>query len=190
MIKQTFLSILLLGYLHGIAQKETQSYAQKEVDFYSSGQWGNYGNDPGGIRYSPLNQINTANIKSLKSAWSYQTGELLTYEGTEVASKAAFEATPIMIDGVLYFSTPTNRIIAITADTGEELWTFNTRVDLKANYSEITSRGVSKWIDPELNPEDPNYMRILAATIDGRLIALDANTGKPIASFGENGTNN
>lgn len=188
MIKQTFLSILLLGFLHGVAQKETQSYAQKEIDFYSNGQWGNYGNDPGGIRYSPLKQINTSNIKSLKPAWSYQTGELSTYEGTEVASKAAFEATPIMIDGVLYFSTPTNRIIAITADTGDELWTFNTRVDLNANYSEITSRGVSKWIDPELNPEDSNYMRILAATIDGRLIALDANTGKPIASFGENGT--
>lgn len=188
MIKQTFLSILFLGYLQGIAQKETVTHAQKEAGYYSNGQWANYGNDPGGIRYSPLKQINTTNIKSLKLAWSYQTGELATYEGTEVASKAAFEATPIMIDGVLYFSTPTNRIIAITADTGKELWSYNSQVNLERNYSEITSRGVSKWVDPNLGPNDTGYMRILAATIDGRLIALDAKSGKPITSFGENGT--
>ena len=58
---------------------------------------------------------------------------------------------------------------------------------LKENYSEVTSRGVSKWIDPDRKPGDPDYMRILAATIDGRLIALNASTGKPISSFGKNG---
>ena len=110
-----------------------------------------------------------------------------TYEGTGIGSKAAFEATPLMINGVLYFSTPTNRIIAVDAATGKELWVYNPGVDLKDNYSEVTSRGVSKWIDPDRKPGDKDYMRILAATIDGRLIALNAATGELISSFGENG---
>ena len=55
------------------------------------GQWANYGNDPGGMRFSPIKQINTENVKNLKPAWSYQSGELKTYEGTNLASKAALE---------------------------------------------------------------------------------------------------
>ena len=143
--------------------------------------------DPGGMRYSPLKQINTGNVKNLKVAWTYQSGELKTYEGTELAGKAAFEATPLMVNGSLYFSTPTNRIISIDAATGKEQWIYNPGVDLKKGYSEVTSRGVSKWIDPERKAGDPDYMRILAATIDGRLIALNASTGKPVSSFGKNG---
>ncbi|HMB62087.1 MAG TPA: pyrroloquinoline quinone-dependent dehydrogenase [Eudoraea sp.] len=173
---------------YGTAQKENMTHAQRETSFYTTGQWANYGNDPGGMRYSPLDQINTGNIRTLKLAWSYQTGELDTYHGTEVASKAAFEATPIMVDGVLYFSTPTNRVIAIRAVSGKEIWTFDPGADLQRGYSEITSRGVSKWIDTDLHPGDPGYMRILVATIDGRLIALDAITGAPVPSFGDQGT--
>ena len=132
------------------------------------------------ISYSPLDQINPNNVSRLKPAWTYRSGELATYEGTEIASKAAFEATPIMLDGVLYFSTPTNRIIAIDAVSGKEIWTFNAEVNLQGDYSEVTSRGVSKWIDDDLKPEDPGYMRILAGTIDGRLFALDSKSGKPM----------
>ena len=90
-----------------------------------------------------------------------------------------------MINGVLYFSTPTNRIIAIDAATGKELWVYDPKVDLKGGYSEVTSRGVSKWIDPDRKPGDEDYMRIFAATIDGRLMALNASTGKLISSFGK-----
>lgn len=188
MKKSVLISILLFGCLLGNAQEKKGTDAQREAHFFSTGQWANYGNDPGGISYSPLNQINTTNISQLKKAWSYQTGELATYEGTEIASRAAFEATPIMINEVLYFSTPTNRIIAINAATGKELWTFDPKVNLRRGYSEITSRGVSKWIDDDLQAGDPGYMRILAATIDGRLIALNAKTGALVSSFGENGT--
>ena len=161
---------------------------EREINFLNSGQWANYGNDPGGMRYSPLKQINTGNVKNLKLAWTYRSGELKTYEGTNIGRKAAFEATPLMVNGSLYFSTPTNRIISVDATTGKELWVYDPFVDRTKEYSEVTSRGVSKWIDPARNPGDKDYMRILAATIDGRLIALNASTGQPISSFGKNGT--
>jgi quinoprotein glucose dehydrogenase len=180
-------SIILLSFIviTGCSQKNKSLHQQREAAFAKNGQWANYGNDPGGMRYSPAKQINTTNVKDLKPAWTYQSGELKTYEGTSLASKAAFEATPLMVNGVLYFSTPTNRIIAINAATGKELWVYNPGVNLKGEYSEVTSRGVSKWIDAGLKPGDPDYMRILAATIDGRLIALNATTGKPVAEFGK-----
>src|SRR6185436_1455576 len=164
-----------------------ESQEQRERNFVAGGQWANYGNDPGGMRFSPLKQINAANVKDLKLAWTYQSGELKTYEGTNLASKAALETTPLMIDGVLYFSTPTNRIIAIDAATGKERWVFDSQVNLKGGYSEVTSRGVSEWINSELQPGDSDYMRIIAATIDGRLIALESSTGKLAASFGKGG---
>lgn len=169
------------------SQKSPSSHHRREVEFSRKGQWANYGNDPGGMRYSPAKQINATNVKNLKPAWTYQTGELKTYEGTRMAGKAAFEATPLMVNGILYFSTPSNRIIAINAATGKEIWVYNPGVNLKDDYSEVTSRGVSKWIDSRRKPGDPDYMRILAATIDGRLIALQASTGKPVVSFGHQG---
>ena len=178
----TFLLVLLVT-----ASYSQKGQEQREAGFLKKGQWANYGNDPGGMRYSPLMQINAENVKNLKPAWTYRSGELATYEGTSLASKAAFEATPLMVNGVLYFSTPTKRIIAIDAATGRELWVYNCGVNLKEAYSEVTSRGVSKWIDGNFSPADPRYMRILAATIDGRLIALNATTGKPVSSFGNNG---
>ena len=184
-----FFSVMLLSLfvITGYSQKNNKSQNEREINFAKKGQWANYGNDPGGMRYSPLKQINTGNVKNLKPAWTYQSGELKTYAGTNMAGKAAFEATPLMVNGVLYFSTPTNRIIAIDAATGKEQWVYNPGVDLKGDYSEVTSRGVSKWIDPGRKQGDADYMRILAGTIDGRLIALSASTGKPISSFGKNG---
>lgn len=179
----------LLGCISLAANAQnTNDHFQRESAFTNSGQWANYGNDPGGMRFSPLDQINPDNVARLKQAWTYQTGELETYEGTSIGEKAAFEATPLMINGVLYLSTPTNRVIALDATTGNELWVYDPKVDLDGGYSEVTSRGVSKWIDPDVPPGDPGQMRILVPTIDGRLIALDAVTGLPIGSFGKNGT--
>lgn len=188
MRKKIFSVILLsLFVITGCSQTNKESQQEREINFAKNGQWANYGNDPGGMRFSPIKQINTGNVKNLKPAWTYQSGELKTYEGTNIGSKAAFEATPLMVNGVLYFSTATNRIIAIDAATGKELWIYNPEANLKGDHSEVTSRGVSKWIDADRKPGDLGYMRILAATIDGRLIALNASTGKPVSSFGKNG---
>lgn len=146
-------------------------------------QWPAYGRDQGGMRFSPLNTINTHNVTNLKVAWIYRTGELGTYAGTQLHEKSAFEATPLMIGNMLYFSTPTNRVIAIDASTGKEKWIYNPGIDLKGDYSEVTSRGVSYWKSREGN--EP--ARIFTATIDGRLIALNAENGALIPSFGKNG---
>lgn len=142
--------------------------------------WSSYGGDPGGTRFSSLTGINTQNIVSLRSAWTFRTGELETYTGTEALSKAAFEATPILIHNTLYFSTPSSRVFAIDPATGKQKWTYDPKVDLKKSYSEITSRGVAAW-------HGKNKTYIFIGTIDGRLIALNADDGKPVSSFGNNG---
>ena len=73
--------------------------------------WPYYGGDPGGSRYSPLTQINRSNVQELKVAWVYHTGDVS--DGTKHPRKSAFETTPIMVDGTLYFSTAFNRVIAL-----------------------------------------------------------------------------
>lgn len=152
-------------------------------------EWPAYGGDPGGMRHAASSQINTSNVNQLKVAWTFNTGELELYKGTNAAEKAAFEATPIMVDGTLYFSTPSGRVFALDAYSGTRKWEFDPKVNLKSDFSEVTSRGVSTWPGPDL-PKNAGPRRIFAVTIDGRLICLDAATGKPVKEFGKNGTIN
>ncbi len=149
-------------------------------------EWPCYGRDPGGSRFSPLDQINIHNVSKLKVAWTFQTGELNTYSGTGAISKAAFETTPVMIGRTLYFSTPSDRVFAIDAETGKQIWLYDPKVNLHEDYSEITSRGVSIW-KPSAT-DGAKDMKVFVATIDGRLIALSAKTGMPIPGFGNQGT--
>lgn len=142
--------------------------------------WPAYGNDAGGSRYSPLADINRSNVGTLKIAWTYRTGE--STDATPAARKSAFEATPILVDGTLYLSTPFNRVIALDPETGAERWTYDPKVDQSGGYSEVTSRGVSTWMDSRTKQR-----RIYVATIDARLIALDAKTGAPCKDFGQDG---
>jgi len=74
--------------------------------------WPSYGNDPGGMRYSPLTQVTPANVSTVHRAWTYETGE--------VAS--SYQVTPLVVENVMYLSTPAQRIVALDAETGEELW--------------------------------------------------------------------
>jgi quinoprotein glucose dehydrogenase len=148
--------------------------------------WPAYGRDAGGSRYSPLNQINRDNVKQLKVAWTYRTGHLA--DSNRAAETTEFEATPIMVDGMLYLSTPFNRIIALDPQTGTERWAFDPKLDLSIPYAEgFTSRGVSTWLDRKRAASEPCRRRIFIATNDGRLIALDSVTGKPCADFGKDG---
>lgn len=146
-------------------------------------EWHAYGRDAGGMRHSPLEQINPQNVGALTAVWTYHTRERETLPaGSEVAAKSAFEATPIMLDGVLYLATPTNRVIALDGRTGREKWVFDPKVNLRLKYSEVTCRGVATWAPP-----DGSGRRIFVATVDGRLVALDAATGLPCAGFGSAG---
>ena len=145
--------------------------------------WPAYGRDAGGSRYSPLAQINRGNVKNLKVAWTYNTGA--ANEKGRNAGKAAFEATPIFVDGTLYLITPFNRVIALDPETGKERWGYDPKIDLSKSYSEITSRGVSTWVDTKASAA--SRRRIYFATIDARLIALDATTGEVAKDFGQDG---
>jgi quinoprotein glucose dehydrogenase len=148
-------------------------------------EWPAYGRDPGGSRYSPLAQIHRGNVQQLQVAWIHRTGEAEAKE--RAAAKAAFEATPLSIDGTVYFSTPFNRVIALDAQTGTELWHYDPKVDLSASFSEVTSRGVSFWHDRKARKNAACSRRIFEGTIDARLIALDSATGAPCTDFGKNG---
>src|SRR4051812_37871159 len=146
-------------------------------------QWPAYRRDPRGMRHSPVVQVNRANVARLQLAWTYRTGELATYQGAKFADKAAFEATPIMVDDVLYFSTATARVFALDARSGQERWVYDPKIDRSVDYSNPVSRGVSTWAAPD----DLARRTIFVGTVDGRLIALDAATGKPRADFGQGG---
>ena len=147
--------------------------------------WPTYGNDAGGNRYSPANQIDRNNVAQLKVAWTYHTGALPHDE--ELDHKAAFEATPILVDGKLFVSTPYDHVIALNPQTGEKLWEFDPKLELPYGASEVTSRGVSAWREASAKTGQPCALRIFIGTIDARLIAVDGATGKPCLDFGLNG---
>ncbi len=95
---------------------------------------------------------------------------------------APFESTPLVIDGVLYFSTPSNRVIALDAESSKEIWQFDPQAGHTGQRQYFQHRGVAYWQNKKGDDR-----RILFGTFDGRLIALDAKTGKPCHDFGNNG---
>jgi quinoprotein glucose dehydrogenase len=147
--------------------------------------WPNYGNDPGGTRYSPAKQIDRGNVAQLQVAWTYRTGALPYDE--ELDKKAAFEATPILVDGKLFLSTPYDHVMALNAVSGVRLWEFDPKLEHPYGFSEVTSRGVSAWRDASVKAGKACALRIFIGTLDARLIALDGDTGKPCADFGTGG---
>jgi len=153
--------LLLVGCLPGL-----------RGDAISNGEWPNYGNDAGGSRYSPLTQIYRGNVARLRVAWTYRTGETVGVPGPW--GHYAFEATPVMADGTVFFSTPYNRVIALAAETGNERWTWDAKVDRTRRVALATSRGVSTWLDVEARADRTCRRRIFVGTVDARLVALDA----------------
>jgi quinoprotein glucose dehydrogenase len=147
--------------------------------------WPNYGNDAGGARYSAASQISRENVAQLKLAWTYRTGAMDV--DTELNHKAAFEATPILVDGKLFLSTPYDHVIALNPVSGKKIWEFDPKLDLTHGYSEVTSRGVAAWRDPAAKPGAPCGLRIFIGTLDARLIVLDGATGTPCGDFGAQG---
>ena len=144
----------------------------------AQGDWTAYGRDAGGERYSPLDDIRPGNVTSLEVAWTFRTGD--AYEPKN-GRPTALEATPLHIDGTLYVSTPVGRVIALDPSTGQQRWVYDAKVPRDMGYGDFASRGVSTW-------QRGADRRIIVATIDARLIALDARTGTPVPGFGEQGT--
>ena len=150
--------------------------------------WPAYGGNPEGTRYSPLTQIDRKNVSGLKVAWTFRTGEL--GEGVKDWDRSAFEVTPILYAGSLYFTTPSTNVVAIDAATGLLLWRHDSHTRRDLHYSDGVSRGVSLWVDEASPANSACHARIYAPTLDSRLLALDAATGKLCADFGEQGAVN
>jgi membrane-bound PQQ-dependent dehydrogenase (glucose/quinate/shikimate family) len=162
----------LFGFLFALS---TAALAQ-------SGDWPVYGHDPGGMRYSDLDQITTKNVAHLSRAWTYHTGEMPARSGPRGQRQTAFETTPLVVKGVLYLSTASNRIIALEPESGRELWKYDPQSRHTGPIKYGAHRGVAYW------PGDPKTpARILFGTLDGRLIALSAQTGVPVPGFGKEG---
>src|SRR5215469_6358729 len=145
---------------------------------------GFYGGNASGSRFSSLQQINRQNVGNLKRAWTYHTGEVNRANETDRHHIAPFETTPVVVDGMLYLSTPSNRIIALDAETGKEIWRFDPQAD-RTERIFFQHRGVAYWQN-----EKGDDRRILYGTFDGRLICLDAITGKLCRGFGTDGAIN
>lgn len=147
--------------------------------------WPDYGGDTRGLRYSPLTQINAANVNELELAWVYRHGDIS--DGTGNLTRTSFNATPIVADDHLIFCTGFNRVIALDPQTGEERWTFDPGMKLEKLEGPYprTCRGVAYWSGA--GGEGACARRVFTGTIDSELIALDATSGRPCADFGEAG---
>jgi quinoprotein glucose dehydrogenase len=131
--------------------------------------WRTTGGEPGNSRYSSLDQINTSNVAQLRVAWIYHTADL------PPDGRGEIQATPIVVDGVLYTTTPALAVIALRADRGTLIWRF----DPRSTHPHV-NRGVVYW-------EDRGDRRIFFSAGRG-LYALDARTGRPIRTFGDSGS--
>src|SRR5262245_34766245 len=146
--------------------------------------WPVYAADLGGTRHSPLTQITPANVRRLDVAWTYHSGDIL--DGKTSLAPSAFQNTPILFGDSLYLCTPRNRVIALDPESGEERWSYDPRANLEGIYT-LNCRGVSSWTDARALPGTACARRIFTGTLDARLIALDAETGRPCEGFGQGG---
>src|SRR4051812_29166947 len=159
---------LFLTLLAGTAAAQTGA---------KNGEWRYYGGDAGTTKYSPLDQINASNVKDLKIVWQWKS------QNFGRRPEFNWEVTPLMVGGTLYFTAGTRRdAIAVDAATGETLWMY--RLDEGQRGAEAArqnNRGLAYWSDGKGDE------RILVISPGYQLIALNAKTGQPVASFGNSG---
>ena len=149
--------------------------------------WAFYGGDAGGQRFSTAAQITPANVKKLKVAWTWSSGDMAT-KG-EAMERSAFEATPILVGYRLYVCSPFNEVSALDPATGRQHWRYDPKISSDRYYpNDFNCRGVAFWRDAGAPANQPCAERIFVATNDRRLIALDAAGGKPCPGFGQAGT--
>lgn len=153
-------------------------------------RWQYYGRTPNGTRYAPFAQINKDNVAQLDVAWTFRTGEIAGV-GSENQN------TPTQIGDTVYVCTPRNKVFALDADTGEQKWVFDPQADNKfwnrcrgVGFYEPAAVAARVGDSPASmpSPDGSCNQRIVLATVDSRLIQLDAKTGKLCAGFGKGGT--
>ena len=133
--------------------------------------WPVYRGDPKGNQYSPLAQIHAANVHRLERAWEYKTGD--------ANERSTMHANPVVVDGVMYITTPSLKAVALNAATGKEIWVFDPATHNNGNVVRLRNRGVTYW-------RGTGGDRVFHFVRD-RAYALDAKSGALITSFGTNG---
>jgi quinoprotein glucose dehydrogenase len=143
-------------------------------------EWRHYGGDAACNRYSLLDQVNVRNVQKLRVAWTYNTGDKMDRPRTTI------ECTPIVVDGVMYVTTPLLKVRALDAASGRLLWNFDpfSEIGKFENPGAESIRGVNRGVTYWREGKDKRIF----STAGPYLICLDANTGKLIPTFGEKGT--
>ncbi len=146
--------------------------------------WTAYGHDAGQTKYSPLDQINTGNVDKLTQVWEYHmaAASLATLPTVPAGSKPPkklSQATPLVVNDMMYLPTPYGTVIALKPETGELIWSY------KLEQFNLQGRSLAYWPGDKTTPAS-----LVFGTSDGRLISLNAKTGKPTEGFGENGAIN
>lgn len=171
----------LAGGLLGIAVLATAQ--RRRASPSHSADWPEYGGNAAGQRYSAARQITPSNVANLRVAWTVPVRE---YEGPHPSG--TFEATPVLWRDTLYFDTPVDVVLAVNGATGKVLWSFDPKVVPK-QWHITTSRGVALWHSPGA-ASAVCHDRVFVATLDRRLLALDARNGHPCSGFGRDGVVN
>jgi quinoprotein glucose dehydrogenase len=178
---------LALAASAAAAQRGDRAPAPRQVQPAPSKgvNWSSPGGNAASEKYSPLADINRDNVSKLQLAWSWDANEkpIEASEGQKPARPGQFQATPIAINDTLIFSTPYNRVIAMDANTGKVYWEFDPEpwktYGQPSNGTGFVHRGVGTWSD--------GRSRRVFINSRWRLFALDARTGKPVATFGHQG---
>ena len=176
MIVMTMRYVIALALVGATVASASPVFAQTGA---LDGEWRFYGGDGGHTQYTGLDQIDRGNVTELQVAWRWKA------ENSAAGPFFNFEATPIMIGGILYTTTGASEVAAVDAETGQTMWLFTPPPKASGDTERSLSpqgsgRGVAYWTDGE-------QARIFHSVSDGRLVALDANTGEPVAGFGEGG---
>ncbi len=147
-----------------------------------TGEWRWYGSDMASSKYISLNQIDRSNVHDLRVAWRWNSIDNMILDNNPDLRVFVNEATPLMVNGMLYTSTALSQVAAISPVTGQTIWSYDPKTYEDGTPANVgfVHRGVAYW-------EEGSDRRILYATGDGYLIALDADTGEPINEFGTNG---
>ncbi len=179
----------VVGVFCGWAMLASPNFAVAQYGA-ADGEWRSYGGDLGSTKYSPLDQIDATNFDDLRVAWRWQSADVgldldTIRETVPNIQFRMFQATPLMVGGVMYLSTALHQVAAVDAATGETLWVHDPEAYLGGRPTHFyNSRGVAYWSDDRPGATDA---RIFFGTNAGYLIALDAQTGAPVLDFGDNG---
>ncbi|MDM1758719.1 glucose/quinate/shikimate family membrane-bound PQQ-dependent dehydrogenase [Acinetobacter sp. 256-1] len=161
----------------------------------AEGDWPAYGRTQSGLRYSPLTQINADNVKDLKVAWTYNTGDFKTdHDSGETTN----QVTPIKVGDNMYICTTHQKLVALDPATGKAKWTFDPKLKADNTFQHLTCRGVSYFdanntvgfeasLAAKKTTSEQCPQKVILPVNDGRLVAINATTGKPCTDFGHNG---